>query len=398
MNSAHTDSAPEGQEATRSFSAHSGQEATRTFFAPGRVNLIGEHLDYNGGPVLPAAIDRGLWAVVRPRPDRLWHLSSGAQQNGLELDLDALPAPDAVEGWGRHVAGMLALLARSGLQPPGLDIAIRSDLPQASGLSSSAALEMLIGVVACAAAGREPDGTALALTAQAVEAEYLGLNCGIMDPYAIAHGQPGKALLLDCAALSHRLVPAELPGYTWVILDTRLPRQLRHSAYNQRRAACEQAASTLGLDRLADLRDPDRLRELPGEALRAAARHVYSEVQRVHEAAACLESGRAAELGRLLNASHASLRDDFRVSCPELDLLADAASQHSACAGARMTGAGFGGCALALVQQEGLRAFADELISRYAGIFSYEPGIFPVRLSGGAREITGSQAERPCPA
>ncbi len=302
----------------------------RIFFAPGRVNLIGEHLDYNGGPVLPAAIDRGLTASVRPRPDRRWQLRSGAQEQILDLNLEELPGPAAIQGWGRHVAGMLAVLARQGIHPPGLDIAIRSDLPQASGLSSSAALEVLIGVIACAAADREWDSTGLALAAQAVEAEYLGLNCGIMDPYAIAHGREGFALLLDCAAMSHHLLPAELPGYTWVILDTRLPRQLSHSAYNQRRQACEQAASMLGLNQLAELRDPEQLSALPDGPLRAAARHVHTEVRRVERAAECLQQGDAEALGSLLQASHASLRDDFRVSCPELDLLAGEASQHSA--------------------------------------------------------------------
>ncbi len=373
------------------FFRHFGTEnrqSLRHFFAPGRVNLIGEHLDYNGGLVLPAAINRGIHAVIRQREERCWGLISGNHPDRVEIPLDPIPGPGQIHGWGNHVAGVLALHAESGLSLPGAEVLLSSDLPEGSGLSSSAALEMIFAWMTTSLSGKTPDKTRLALLAQSVESRYLGVQCGIMDPYAIAHGVSGRALLVDCSKLTHREIPAELSGYRWVILDSRKPRELAGSAYNDRRLACEKAAGLLGLDKLAMINQPEMPGQLADPALQAVARHVYSESQRVLAAAASLETGNPVELGNLLKASHASLRDDFAVSCLEMDILVDAANSYPGCCGARMTGAGFGGCAVALVLEKQISSFTSQVAEVYKTATGIDPGIFPISISSGVGELT----------
>lgn len=360
--------------------------AFRHFFAPGRVNLIGEHLDYNGGRVMPAAINRGISAKVRALPERVWRLHSQGHAQSIEIPLDPIPGPGALPGWANHAAGVLALQRESDLELQGLELWLQSDLPEGAGLSSSAAFEMLLAWIAHGYAGKTPEATAMALLSQQVEARYLGVQCGIMDPYAVGHGKQGMALLLDCTRLEHAYIPAQISGYQWVILNSNKARTLAGSAYNQRRRACEEAAEHLGLAQLADLTQPERIRDLPDPAWQAAARHVYSEAKRVLEAAEMLRSQDAQALGRILNASHASLRDDYMVSCEEMDVLVAAAQQFPGCAGARMTGAGFGGCAVALVQKEALMSFCKAVEVPYEQASGLKADIFPVEWVGGVGE------------
>lgn len=359
----------------------------RRFFAPGRVNLIGEHLDYNGSRVMPAAINRGINAWVRTLAERVWRLHSDGHPEAVAIPLDPIPQPHALSGWANHAAGVLALLQESGLTIQGLEIWLKSDLPEGAGLSSSAAFEMLLAWIGFRYAGITPDRTALALLSQQVEARFLGVQCGIMDPYAVGHGKPGMAMLLDCARLVHTDIPAQIIDYQWVILNANKARTLAGSAYNQRRKACEAAAAHLGLTKLADLQDPERIRTLPDPDWQAAARHVYSETRRVTEAASALQKQDVLTLGSILNDSHASLRDDYAVSCIEMDVLVTAAQQHPACAGARMTGAGFGGCAVALVKKEGLPGFSKAVETTYQRATGLKTDIFSVEWVAGVGEI-----------
>jgi galactokinase len=372
----------------------------RRFFAPGRVNLIGEHLDYNGGRVMPAAINRGIFAWVRPLNERVWRLRSSAPVakagkpvedtlvRSVRVSLDPVPGPGELAGWGNHAAGVLALLQERGLVLPGLDIWLYSDLPEGAGLSSSAAFEMLLAWIAHTYVGIDPDLTAMALLSQQVEARYLGVQCGIMDPYAVGHGRQGMAMLLDCSRLEHECVPAQIDDYQWIILNSNKARTLAGSAYNERRKACEGAAAHLGLRQLAELKDPEKIRLLPDTAWQRAARHVYSEVQRVSQAAEALRRQDPVWLGQILNASHASLRDDYAVSCREMDVLVGAAQHYPGCAGARMTGAGFGGCAVALVQNGVLGGLIQAVRTDYEKQTGLIADVFPVDWVGGVGELT----------
>lgn len=322
--------------------------------APGRVNLIGEHTDYNDGFVLPLAIDLELRLRFRPRPDGRVLLRS-AEIPGKPLDL---PDGGDLPPWGRYVEGVRALLAL----PLGLEGDVASDIPVGAGLSSSAALELAVARALAAANGRQWEPPAMARLAQRAEIDYAGNRCGIMDQLAVACGQAGCALLIDCRSLAVRAVQLP-PQLSVVVCDSARPRQLVDSAYNERRAACEEAARRLGVQALRDAR-PEMLTSLPPE-LRRRAEHVVADNQRVQDFAAALESGNWARLGELMYASHASLRDLYEVSCPELDLLVALAEDIPGCAGSRLTGAGFGGCTVSLVEAGAAALFAVTLVERY---------------------------------
>jgi galactokinase len=315
-------------------------------------------------------------------PDEKWPVRS------VSVPLEPVPEPGQLAGWGNHAAGVLALLKERGLTLPGLDLWLHSDLPEGAGLSSSAAFEMLLAWIAHAFAEKDPDPKAMALLSQAVEARYLGVQCGIMDPYAVGHGRAGMAMLLDCSELKHEYVPAQITDYQWVILNSNKARTLAGSAYNERRKACEGAAAHLGLQQLAELADPDQIRFLPDPAWQRAARHVYSEVQRVSQAAEALRRQDSVWLGQILDASHASLREDYAVSCREMDVLVEAARHYPGCVGARMTGAGFGGCGVALVQKSAFAGFVQAVPREYLAKTGLKADVFAVEWVGGVHELT----------
>jgi len=365
-------------------------EAPRTSAAPGRVNLIGEHTDYNDGFVLPMAIARHAVAVFRPRGDAVLRAHSVAYAETREAELASL-APPGGHDWFAYVAGVAWAFAAEGLAVPGLDVVVDGDVPIGAGLSSSAALEMAVARALCAAASRPWEPARMAKLGQAAENRYVGMNCGIMDQFASAACEAGHALLLDCRSLETR--PVKVPdGVAVVVMDTGARRSLAGSAYNDRRAACERVAAELARTRpgVRALRDVT-MEELEAAAPRLTAldlkraRHVVAETLRPAALAAAFAAGDLAGAGRLMKESHASLRELYEVSCEELDLVTALARRQPSCHGARMTGAGFGGCAVALVDAADADAFCEEVLFGYKATHDLPAALYPCRPMAGAR-------------
>lgn len=355
--------------------------------APGRINLIGEHTDYNGGFVLPAAINRTVLMAVRPVPDsRVVRLYSCNFDNLATFDLAAItPTEDEALSWSNYVRAVAWALGDEGIvdlaKMPGAQVALEGNVPLASGLSSSAAIEVASGRCFLRLAETRLDGKKLALVCQRAENNFIGVKSGIMDQFISALGQPDSALLIDTRSLEYTAVPLGLQrlGYKLVAVDSAVPRSLITSAYNERKSECEQAmkiiASRLDLDKSAQLRDVgleqlEAHRDYLPEVLYRRAHHVVSEDVRTLEAAQLMGSGldkddNMARFGELLYASHASLRDDYQVSSPELDMLVELARNVPGVAGARMTGAGFGGCTVNIVQETALSEFDRQVVREY---------------------------------
>jgi len=366
-----------------------GQQPQVAVFCPGRVNLIGEHIDYNGGPVMPFAIDRGITVLAAKNELGTIRLAS-VGRDGIEERQLLNITPQ--KNWTDHAVGVADLLIRNGLDVRGCDLLYASDLPEGSGLSSSAAFEVATYKVLCQLFA--PDGfdpVQAALGCQAVENTFIGVKCGIMDQYAVANCRDGQAMLLDCATLNCDHVNAVIEGYDWVVMDSRTPRTLAASAYNVRRAQCESALEQIRrvrpeLVHLASARMDD-LSVITQDTERKRARHVVTETARVQRMAEALARKDPDSIGSILKDSHASLRDDYEVSSPELDALVDAANGHIGCAGARMTGAGFGGCCIALVRTDDLETFQSTVVTAFQSRFGRAPYLFVARPSNGVHSI-----------
>jgi galactokinase len=345
--------------------------------APGRVNIIGEHTDYNEGLVLPVAIGRKVRVAVRPDPN-----SSIVRAHSLDFDeadeFDAA-SPSRLPGhsWRNYVRGVCWALTQALGPLPGAHLLLTGDVPQGAGLSSSAALEVAVAGAMVAAAGGEISRKDLALLCQRAENEFVGVRCGIMDQMAAALGRKGNALLIDCRTLEAEPVP--LPhDITVAVVDSKVRRRLVSTAYNRRREECAEAARKLGVPSLRDLR-PDaleRARSAIPPVLYRRARHVVSENARVLGAVQAMRRDDAAALGLLLYESHESLRRDFEVSCPELDLLVALAQRLPAVLGARLTGAGFGGCTVNLLRPTGAGDFCSFISREYTKATGLEPAIY----------------------
>jgi galactokinase len=349
----------------------------KAFRAPGRVNLIGDHTDYNDGFVLPMAID--LECVVRYEPaDRLVRVASGAREV-VEVASDGSDEPRAVEpDWGRYVAGVVRVLAEKGRRPAGIDARVESTVPPASGLSSSAALEVSLALALADAGELSLGGRGLALACQRAEHVATGVPSGIMDQLASVCGVAGHALLIDCRTLDVR--PVAVPrGLGVLVVNSGLPRRLDVTEYAQRRAECERDAAELGVASLRDVTPAD-------VGNRPRARHVTTENERTLAAVEALEHGDAERLGALFNESHASLRDDFEVSTPELDVLVDALVAAGAF-GARLTGAGFGGCVVAVAPAESAPDVLRDGARAYAAQTGREPTTWLPRAADGAGRL-----------
>jgi galactokinase len=364
----------------------------RLFYAPGRVNLIGEHTDYNDGFVMPVAIDRGTMVGAAARADRRVRVGSINLDESAEFDLDH-PGPVQRGSWLDYVEGVAQCLESRGVRLKGADLLIWSDVAVGAGLSSSAALEVSVGMALAAVSGKVIDRRELALAAQQAEHGFVGIRSGIMDQYSALFGKSNHSLLIDCRSLDFSLIPLDLSHTALVICDTRVKRSLAASEYNARRSECQQGTRflqevLLGIRSLRDVTVADlyKHQEVLPEPIRRRCRHVVTENERTLEAAGALRSGNLAEMKRLMAESHRSLREDYEVSCLELDLMVQAASEVPGVAGARMTGGGFGGCTVNLVRREALDQFHKRVTLEYQRATGWAPAIFTAEISDGAQE------------
>jgi len=380
---------------TNIFQEKFGQTPVHIARAPGRVNLLGEHVDYNDGFVLPAAIDRATYIAFSPTAsphtalvaaDFNERASFSPQTIPTKTQTDSAPLPE----WASYPAGVMWALLEEGLSVPALHAVYTSNVPRGSGLSSSASVEMAFIIAWQTLGGWTLPPMQRALLGQKAENQYVGVNCGIMDQFASACGAENKLLLLDCRSLEWRSIPWP-ENVSIVIADTAVRRKLTSGEYNKRRAACEEAVRLLQQDlpnikalRDVSMEDFNRLSgKLPDEVSKRS-RHVVEEIERSKQAPALLEAGDIQNFGTLMNQCHISLRDLYEVSCPELDTMVRIAQSIDGCYGARLTGAGFGGCTVNLVAHERGDAFARALATRYESETGYHPEIYISRPSDGA--------------
>jgi galactokinase len=353
--------------------------------APGRLELLGAHTDYNDGFVCAIATDRSAVVAAAPRSDGLVRGFSEAYDEEALFETAELEAAAGGKWWD-YLAGVVWALREQGCPVGGADLVVVSEVPVGGGVSSSAAVEVAYALALAAMADFDIEREELALLCQRAENEYVGMRCGILDQFTSLLGRQGHAMWLDCRTREHRLVPVRSGGVRFVVCDTRKPRELVESAYNQRRSECEEAARLLGV---AALRDIDRAtleakRELLPDTLLRRARHVVTENERVQEGVALLEAGDMAGLGEVLGRIHVSLRDDYEVSCPELEAMREAALGGPGCCGARMVGAGFGGCVIALVEAGAVEQFRQQVGQGYERATGLKPEIFATRPAEGA--------------
>ncbi|GMG60421.1 galactokinase [Tetragenococcus halophilus] len=370
--------------------------AQGTYFAPGRVNLIGEHTDYNGGNVFPVAITLGTYAAVRKREDRLVRLySENFPEKGIiEFTLEDLTYKE-IDDWANYPKGMLFFLKETGFSiDAGLDIAFYGNIPNSAGLSSSASIELLMGVILEDLFELSITTLDLVKLGQKTENQFIGVNSGIMDQFAVGMGQSDHALLLDTNTLDYEVVPAEFGDYVIAIMNTNKSRKLADSKYNERRKECEQALQylqkELSIRSLGELENKDLVANaalIEDEILFKRTKHAVTENERTKKTKIALEKGELVAFGELLNASHASLQNDYEVTGKELDTLVIAAQQHPAVLGARMTGAGFGGCAIALVKKIFWQDFVKDVSQTYLDNIGYATDIYQASIDDGARKL-----------
>lgn len=372
-----------------------GGEPAAVVRAPGRVNLIGEHTDYNDGYVLPVAIDRSVLVAAAPRDDRqvvIYALDFG---ESVAFSLDDIEY-DRAKTWSNYQRGVAYFLEERGIRLPGLNTVVTGDVPIGSGLSSSAAVEVSMAYTWQVIAGFELSRVELALLCQRAENEFVGMNCGIMDQFVSALGQRNHALLIDCRSLDYQSIP--LPaGVAVVVADTMKRRGLLDSEYNTRRQECEEGVHILQryLPQVRALRDISAAQfveykgQLP-ENVRKRCRHVIHENERVLRGVAALRAGDLDAFGWLMNESHSSLRNDYEVSCPELDIMVKAAWKVAGVYGSRMTGAGFGGCTVSLVAEEAIEDFRARVAAAYEETTGIAPQIYVCRAENGVAEVSST--------
>ena len=365
----------------------------RVFRAPGRVNLIGEHTDYNDGFVLPMAIDREATVAIVPRNGRKFRVHTVNFDESGEFDLD-VPFSGERGRWINFIEGMARILESKGKRLRGADFIIWSDIPSGAGLSSSAALETVVGLATLTVSGEEVDRTLLARAGQQTEHDYVGAKVGIMDQFVSANAREGHALRLDCRSLDFEHVPLDTRDVAVVICDTNVKHDLATSAYNKRREECAQAVEILkadlpGITHLRDVSAEDfrRLESMLPEPVRSRARHVVTENERTVRAAEALKRHDLVEFGRLMWESHESLRDDYEVSSPELDTLVEIARGFDGVLGSRMTGGGFGGATVSLVPRGKVDEFRERMAAGYLKVHGRELTSLVSEACAGASEI-----------
>lgn len=371
-------------------------ENARFFFAPGRVNLIGEHTDYNGGHVFPCALSMGTYACVKKRQDGLFRFYSlNVESAGvITADEDSFqPLED--KQWASYLKGVIwAFRKRGYVFSEGLDLVLYGTIPNGSGLSSSASLEVLMGTILKEFYGLSVSFPEIALIGQYSENNYNGMNCGIMDQFASAMGKKDHAIFLDTANLEFSYAPLVLSDYALIITNTNKKHKLIGSAYNDRRRESEEALKILQkfveIKTLGDLSDEEFFRleeEIKDPIIRKRAKHAVLENNRTIAAKKALEEGNYIEFGRLMNLSHISLRDDYEVSCEESDLLCETAWSLPYVLGSRMTGGGFGGCTVSLVKRDKIREFEEELQKVYEPKIGYPCSFYEAEIADGPREL-----------
>lgn len=367
----------------------------RIFSAPGRVNLIGEHTDYNEGFVLPVAIDRGVLVAARARSDKKVILYSENFGERSEFSLDQIERDDA-HPWSNYIRGVAQILSKRVTDHlTGMEAVISGDVPLASGLSSSAALEIAAAYTMQCLSGFKASPEELSKIAQKAEQDFVGTQCGIMDQFISRLGRKNHALLLDCRTLKYELVPFAHDNIKIVVANTGASRELASSAYNQRVKECQKAVDVLSthIPRVTSLRDIsiedfEKFHDALPPVIHQRAEHVIYENQRVLQAVVALKDGDLVELGRLMNASHMSLRDKYEVSSKELDTMVEAAWKIPGVLGSRMTGAGFGGCTVSLVPEDIVPEFQEKVAAEYAEKTGIKARIYVCSIEDGAHEIT----------
>ncbi len=361
------------------------------FFAPGRVNLIGEHLDYNGGLVLPAAITLGITLTYTPGNDHRIILKSATHSFVKEISTDDEIEFNPGNDWTNYPLGIIEQLREENHAVPAGELFFESNLPEGAGLSSSAAIEVLTAFTLLSQTESNINRVWLANFCKQVENEFIGVQCGIMDQYAVALGKRDNAMLLDCAAFKHQYIPFELGDYRLVIMNTKKPRSLIHSKYNERRSECDEALKEIRNSKsdIQNLCDTEIiwLDILRDENLKRRARHVITEQLRVKEAVNVLRVNDLSAFGRLMNASHASLKNDYEVTGSELDTLVEAAQKIKGCLGARMTGAGFGGCAIAIVHSSAMENLKDIVSEEYFSKTGLSCEIYEAEIGSGVMKM-----------
>lgn len=386
----------------------------RVFASPARINIIGEHIDYNGGKVFPAAIDHYLYVGIRERADSVITYQDLKFPGVYKADINDNFAYKKENDYANYLNGILSIMKRTGHNlPHGFDVLMASNMPPAGGISSSSALECGFAYAVSETFDMGISRKDIALMGQRSEHEFMSVNCGIMDQYIIATAKKDTAELLDCATIECEYVPLNLGNKSFVVMNTKKKRQLADSKYNERRAQCEQGLAELkeaavqlsarGKDGrplpVQNTRDlpalcsltPEQFEEcksaIDDPVIRARVRHCVTEMRRVLDAVTAMKAGDLAGLGALLKSSHESLKTDYEVTGIELDTLADAANAQSGCLGARMTGAGFGGCAIALVENDALPSFIDAVQQKYTAVIGHEAAFFSCRPGDGVHEV-----------
>ncbi|MFC6165050.1 galactokinase [Lactiplantibacillus dongliensis] len=378
------------------FKAIFDSEPERVFFSPGRINLIGEHTDYNGGHVFPCAITIGTYGVYKARQDSTVRMYSAniADQGIVTFDINDL-SYDKAAGWTNYPKGMMDELVKTGVTfDHGFDLYVHGNMPDGAGLSSSASIELLTGIVLKTAFNLKVSQLDLVKIGQKCENNYVGVNSGIMDQFAVGMGKKDQAILLDTNTMDYSYAPVKLGNHVIVIMNTNKRRELADSKYNERRSECEEALrrlqTKLDIKSLGDL-DEHQFDEaaylINDETLIKRARHAVFENQRAIRATKALAADDLTTFGTLVTASHVSLHFDYEVTGKELDTLAESAWQQPGVLGARMTGAGFGGCAIAIVQKDQVDAFKENVGQAYRNAIGYDASFYIAEIADGPREL-----------
>ncbi|MES2454516.1 MAG: galactokinase [Bacteroidota bacterium] len=380
-------------ELTKKFSERYGQEATATYFTPGRVNLIGEHIDYNGGLVMPCAVTLGTWLALAPNNEKVIRFQSLNFEEQAEIPLADSYVKTGSE-WYNYPLGVFHEILKDHKIPTGLDLSFVGNIPIGSGLSSSASIEVVMAYALNDYFNLGYDRLQLVLMAKSVENNFIGLNSGIMDQFAVAFGESSKALVLNCDTLKYKAVDCNLGEYNLAIINTNKPRKLAESKYNERVQECQTALAELNqeikLNNLCELNAEKfalHSHLITDETVLKRATHVVKENDRVNLAAKALNEGNLAEFGRLMYASHQSLKDLYEVSGIELDTVVEFCGDHQDVIGARMTGAGFGGCAIALLKKNTENDFTANLVDFYESRIGYKPSVYISEIGIGASAI-----------